>query len=112
MRLLSHNHAQLTVRAWAQAVVGKDAVVAPHTRLSLCRQLAQAASLSDDELETAAGATASPPSASGGSSWEADGVPSSAPGAQPGDPRGGEPAEAHGDGARCPVSDQLSERHC
>lgn len=53
-------------------VVGQGQVIQQQTSLSLCRQLQQSASLSDDELEYAAAGTASPPSeAAFGSSAEA-----------------------------------------
>jgi hypothetical protein len=57
--------------------VGPERVLPPRTCLSMCRQAPQAASLSDDELEYAAGA-ASPPSASDGSA--AGGSPAVQPG--------------------------------
>lgn len=42
--------------------MGKGQVIEEYTNLSLCRQLQQSASLSDDELEYAAAGTAPPPS--------------------------------------------------
>ncbi|KAK9914949.1 hypothetical protein WJX75_002748 [Coccomyxa subellipsoidea] len=55
-----------------KVVVGQEQVIEQHTSLSLCRQLQQSTSLSDDELEYAAAGTASPPSeAALGSSAEA-----------------------------------------
>ena len=57
-----------------QVVVGQGQVIEPLTSLSLCRQLQQCASLSDDELEYAMAGTASPPSEAGiGRSPEASG---------------------------------------
>ncbi|BDA43794.1 Translation initiation factor eIF-2B subunit epsilon [Coccomyxa sp. Obi] len=57
-----------------KVVVGQGKVIKPLTSLSLCRQLQQSASLSDDELEYAMAGTASPPSeAAGGRSPEASG---------------------------------------
>ncbi len=53
-------------------MVGQGQVIEPLTSLSLCRQLQQSASLSDDELEYAMAGTASPPSeAAAGRSPEA-----------------------------------------
>lgn len=86
--------------------VGPERILPARTCLSMCRQAPQAASLSDDELEYAAGA-ASPPSASDSSA--AAGSPGAKRGggherqkqpgahAAAGAPEGA--AEAHSDGA-------------
>ena len=62
----------LEQRLASQVVVGQGQVIEQQTSVSMCRQLQQSASLSDDELEYAAAGTASPPSeAAFGSSAEA-----------------------------------------